>query len=383
MVERIRILMVGPFPKAPERVVGGVEAAAYAVACALSQHEAVENVLALYVGTDPPPGYVVNDKLRVEFVRVPFVSGDSLIRSWFAVRAIRKISAKFRPHIVHGQGIGRAGDIAVQIGPPAVVTVHGMVHVEARVTERNLVSGLKAIALDRVVEAVLAEAKVTISISAYDAEELGTLIKGQQVSIPNAVPDEFFDAQCGLEAKPIILFAGLFRERKNLLGLVNAFATVRNQVPAARLILAGPTHSEAYLEAVRLRIEELGLESSVELPGNLSTDELIDALISAKVLALFSTQETLPTIIAQAMAVGRPVVAADVGGVASMVADGETGFVVPSDDEDQLAARLVQLLTDHELASAFGARGSELAKARYTARSVAERTLDAYRLAMA
>ena len=136
MSERLRVLMIGPFPSDPDRIVGGVEAAAYAIAQALAQHEAVEKVMAVDMRTAPATSCLINNKLEAQFVQVPFIRGDALVRSWFAVRAVRKIVRDFCPHVVHAQGIGRPGDIAIQLGLPTVVTVHGMVHVEARVTEK-------------------------------------------------------------------------------------------------------------------------------------------------------------------------------------------------------------------------------------------------------
>jgi glycosyltransferase involved in cell wall biosynthesis len=360
---RLRILMFGPFPEDPDRVVGGVEAASWAIAQALSQSEAVEKVLAVYIGTRPIAGRVYSDKLESRFVQVPFINGDSLIRSWFAVQAVRKLVGEFKPHVVHGQGIGRAGDVMIQQGLPAVVTVHGMLHQEARVSGGSLVNRLKAASLERVAAAVLAKAQVVISISEYDAKELGPMIKGRRVSIPNAVPDAFFEANSPIPAEPVVVFAGLMRERKNVLGLVNAFIRVREAIPDAKLVIAGPTYDEAYRDLVLARVREAGIEGAVSFLGHVSSAELIAAVKSGAALALFSREETLPTIIAQAMAVGRPVVAADVGGIKDMVAEGETGFLVPSEDEAALADRLIEVLTDKDMAARFGARGPASADA--------------------
>lgn len=376
--------MVGPFPEDPDRVVGGVEAAAYAIARALSEHEDVEKVLAVDLRTSATPGRVYSDKLEARFAKVPFINGDALVRSWFAVNALRGIAKSFRPDVVHGQGIGRPGDIATQLGLPSVVTVHGMVHLEARVTEQNLFSRLKAAALDRVVESVLGKAKVVISISEYDGRELAGMIKGRRVAIPNAVPDIFFPKEPSPPSRePVVLFAGLMRERKNVLGLVNSFVEVRRAVPEARLVIAGPTHDQAYRDAVVSRVNEAGLAGAVEFLGHVTTERLVEALSEATVLALFSREETLPTIIAQAMAAGRPVVAAAVGGIGDMIVDGKTGYLVASEDEAALADRLIAVLRDPGLAESMGLAGAANAQERYTARSIAGRTIDAYRLAMA
>ena len=76
----------------------------------------------------------------------------------------------------------------------------------------------------------------------------------------------------------------------------------------------------------------LGLSDSVDIIGLVDNDRLRREIAAARAVVLFSREETAPTIIAQAMAAGKPVVATRVGGVAEMVSDGETGFVVDSGD---------------------------------------------------
>ncbi|MCD6289459.1 MAG: glycosyltransferase [Anaerolineae bacterium] len=102
----------------------------------------------------------------------------------------------------------------------------------------------------------------------------------------------------------------------------------------------------------------------------------------AEVVALASHQETAPVTIAEAMAVGRPVVATDVGGVAHMVTDDRTGFVVPRGDERALSDALITVLSDPSRARAMGAAGRVEAERRFRAARVAAQTLDVYRQVM-
>ena len=76
-------------------------------------------------------------------------------------------------------------------------------------------------------------------------------------------------------------------------------------------------------------------------------------------------------------------VAACVGGVSEMVSDGETGFLVDSEDEVALAERLLRLLEDEDLCLRMGWRGYELALQRFAADAVALRTVEAYRTVLA
>ncbi len=83
-------------------------------------------------------------------------------------------------------------------------------------------------------------------------------------------------------------------------------------------------------------------------------------------------------VIAQAMAASKPVVATPVGGVAEMVSDGETGFLVDVGDVNALANALLRLLRDPSLRARIGQSGHEFAVENYRADTVARRTYDVY-----
>jgi glycosyltransferase involved in cell wall biosynthesis len=80
----------------------------------------------------------------------------------------------------------------------------------------------------------------------------------------------------------------------------------------------------------------------------------------------------------EAMASGTPVVASRVGGLAEVVVDGETGFLVEPGDVEALRDRLASVLSDRRLAARLGDNARRLALDRFTWRRCAERCLAAY-----
>jgi glycosyltransferase involved in cell wall biosynthesis len=90
--------------------------------------------------------------------------------------------------------------------------------------------------------------------------------------------------------------------------------------------------------------------------------------------ALFSRTEGHPIVVLEAMATGLPVLATPVGGIPGILEDGETGFLVPSDDEEALRARLTALLASPERLREVGSRARAVALERYAA----ERMVDEY-----
>jgi glycosyltransferase involved in cell wall biosynthesis len=78
------------------------------------------------------------------------------------------------------------------------------------------------------------------------------------------------------------------------------------------------------------------------------------------------------------MLCSRPVVATRVSSIPEIVAEGETGLLVPPDDPDALGAALRRLLEDEELRRRFGEAGRERARAEFSVERMARRTLDVY-----
>lgn len=380
----LKVLMIGLYPLEPGTIHGGIESVTSGLVPALAAQDDIDNVVVLRFHH----GEASTDYRRAgPKVEVYYVRGQDRLRtitgSFLDVRKARKLVAELKPDIVHGQEIGCYGDIAVKCSPNSVVTVHGLPHVEIRLSARTKFRDkLRVKPIDAMVRRVLRRAKVVISISKYDTQELGRLIQGTPVSIANPTELEFFALAPPRTSEPRLLFAGVLSPRKNVVGLVNAFAQVRQAVPEARLIVAGPHPDPDYAQTIHDQVTSLALGDSVEIVGHLDNDRLRDEIATARAVVLFSRQETAPTIIAQAMAAGKPVVATRVGGVPEMVNDGESGFVVESEDETALAERMLTLLNDQDLCLRMGARANELARCRFNPEAVAKQTVEAYRIAL-
>ena len=112
--------------------------------------------------------------------------------------------------------------------------------------------------------------------------------------------------------------------------------------------------------------------------GIVPHDELERLYDASSVFVLPSRSEGFGIVAAEAMAHGRPVVACGVGGLAEVVADGETGILVPPRRPDLLRAALERLQRDPELRRRLGRAGRARAESRYSWDSVVARTIDVY-----
>jgi glycosyltransferase involved in cell wall biosynthesis len=357
----LNVLMIGPYPHSSGKIVGGVQSVVASLAPALADDELVAKlaVLSFHRGETRSRVEQIDEKLDVYHVRGQRRM-SVLTRSILSVLRARIVIARLRPDVVHGHGLGWSGDIAAQVSPSAVITVHGLIQKEARMAAAagGLRASMRVALVDRTVEAVLRRAAVVVSLSTYDAGELAGRVAGHHVIVPNPVGRPFVERYRPTASEPRLVFAGVMGPRKNVLGLLNAFALLHRNRPEARLSILGPTGDAAYAARVREHVVKLGLAEVVDFVGFVENDQLIAELQRARALVLFSQEETLPTIIAQAMALGKPVVASSVGGIPSMVAEGESGYLVAPGDERGLAERMDELIGKPELAAALvGSRG--------------------------
>jgi glycosyltransferase involved in cell wall biosynthesis len=155
--------------------------------------------------------------------------------------------------------------------------------------------------------------------------------------------------------------------------LVDAAALVRRHVPDAHFLILGEGELRATLER---QVKDLHLERHVLLPG-FRTD-VLSLLKAFDVFVMSSVTEGLGTSLLDAMAAARPIVATRAGGMPEVVADGETGLLVPIRDPDHLAAAIVQMLKDPALRSRFGQAGLDRVRAEFSVARMVDATVALY-----
>jgi alpha-maltose-1-phosphate synthase len=178
--------------------------------------------------------------------------------------------------------------------------------------------------------------------------------------------------------RPMVLFVGRITRQKGVPVLLRAAAQLD---PAAQLVLCAgqPDTSELAAEVTAL-VDGLREQRSgvVWLTGMLPRREVIQLLTHATAFACPSLYEPLGIVNLEAMACGTAVAASRVGGIPEVVADGETGLLVPPDDPAALAAALNTLAGDQDLAASMGARGRDRAVAEFGWARIAAQTAELY-----
>ena len=158
------------------------------------------------------------------------------------------------------------------------------------------------------------------------------------------------------EDHKVIGIVGRLVTLKGHLTLWQAVKEVQKTVPKVKVLVIGAGSDE---ELFRSQAKELGIEDSIIWQGPVEPERLPHYYHAIDVLAMPSRWEGFGLTAAEAMAAGKPVVGSDVPGLAEVVTDGKTGFLVPVEDSGQLADKLTMLLSDNSLAEKMGNAGLE------------------------
>jgi glycosyltransferase involved in cell wall biosynthesis len=159
-----------------------------------------------------------------------------------------------------------------------------------------------------------------------------------------------------------ILYAGVLIPGKGVHHLIRAFAHISEEFPGARLCLVGRPENKTYAQDLKTQVRALGLVEYVQFIDEVSQPDLARWMHAASVFVLPSVSEGLGRVLVEAMASSTPVIASNVGGIAELVENGTTGFLVPPADESALAERIRWILTHPDCAHAMGIRAHLFAK---------------------
>lgn len=169
----------------------------------------------------------------------------------------------------------------------------------------------------------------------------------------NGVPERHMRAP--LSGPPRVVFAGRLAPEKGVDRLLQVFARVREVVPDAVLDIFGDGPLRESLEALA---HALGVSPAVRFHGHLMREAMEFTCDHAWVQAVPSQwAEPFGNVTTEAMMRGTAVLASDVGGQRDIVVHEVTGFLLPPQDEDAWVRALVRLLSDRDLAEAYGAAG--------------------------
>jgi D-inositol-3-phosphate glycosyltransferase len=216
---------------------------------------------------------------------------------------------------------------------------------------------------DRLIAATPAEASQLIEYYGADAHKITVVPPGVDLSRFQPIPQVAAKQRVGIPGNDHnILFAGRIEPLKGIDTLLRAMSILQERHPAAIAntcvaIIGGDPWADtldgemARLQALRA---ELGIHDLVTFLGAKDQDVLPAYYAAADMVVMPSHYESFGMVALEAMAMGTPVIASEVGGLAHLIHHGRNGFHVPSRDPEALAARILQLLEQPALRRRLG-----------------------------
>jgi L-malate glycosyltransferase len=198
------------------------------------------------------------------------------------------------------------------------------------------------------------------------SEKVVTLYNGIELERISSVPlDWQLRERLGFAARDaIITSVANVRRVKGLDTFVKAALRVVNEFPNARFLIVGGENEADYAAELREEIHLKNLQRNVFLLG--LSENVIPILKASQVFCLLSRSEGFSSALLEAMACCLPCVATRAGGNAEAVVDGRTGFIVPPDDHEAAADRILQLLRDSQRRVTMGDAGYRRVASEFT-----------------
>lgn len=269
------------------------------------------------------------------------------------------------PELIHAQtpaAFSGAAWIAGQLERPLVLTVHDFLPPGAtlrlnRKICRRIITVCDAVRDDLCQRFGIPRAMISVIPSGVEC--------GQEKSLePILQPGKV----------PVIGTAGPLEPVKGIPYFLGAAARVLAAGRDVEFVVAGAGPEERNL---RRLARELGITAQVTFLSNLS--DFLPALEAMDIYCLPSLKQGLGTIMLEAMSLGRPVIATNVGGLFEVIRDGETGFLVPPADSAAFASRILELLDDPVLARRLGTAGRRVVEQDFDVIRMVQETTAIYR----
>jgi glycosyltransferase involved in cell wall biosynthesis/O-antigen/teichoic acid export membrane protein len=245
--------------------------------------------------------------------------------------------------------------------PPTVTVIHQLAREVWFAELPRVLALIGAWAEPRVLSLYRGTPVVTVSESTRaDLAELGV----EATVIPEGFTKPTVGRSIVAESSPLVLFVGRLARNKQPNHAVDAFRTIKAEMPAAKLAIVGRGPMEDEISR--------DLPAGAALLGHVPAEELGRLMSSADCVLVPSTREGWGLVVLEANSVGTPCVGYDVPGLRDSIVDGQTGILVPANDSRALGMAAVSLLTDPLLADEMSSAASAWAE-RFSWEEMADR----------
>jgi glycosyltransferase involved in cell wall biosynthesis len=315
---------------------------------------------------------------------------------------VRSITRRKKIHIIHGHSGYAASALITGVSARISCTpcVHSLYSPVEEAKDKRLSQFLWSRKLSKL---YFSQVDRVAAISENVARSLNGLVSSSKIIVvpPLIEVPEMNVSECRQNTRrqmgiatdePVVLYVGNLSRMKGLVVLIDAFSKIASRYPDLKLLIAlnmplsqyyYPVRSDVDTEAindVKRKIAQTHLGARIVIMGIVENIWGLMAACDLFVLPFLGSSgiADYPISLLEVMALGKPVIASEIGGVSALVDHGRNGLLVTPSDSDDLAQAITAMLADRRQMAEMGTRASETVGEYFGARTVVARMIQAY-----
>jgi glycosyltransferase involved in cell wall biosynthesis len=294
--------------------------------------------------------------------------------------ALRTAIEAARPDVVHAHWAYEFAWAALSSGVPHVITSHDSPFTIARYYKGFTLGGYRWLRAGMAWH-VLRHAKMVSTVSPYMVGEIQSLCRAAVQVVPNPVAEDVFGIprQDEVGHRRVLMVCNGWDARKNPQPALRAFADMSARIPEVELVMLGAGFGPGQ-EAQGWWAEQ-GLRGRAQFVGAVPHRQVLQWMARSELLLHPSLEESFGAVVAEAMAIGLPVVAGHASGAVPWVV-GDAGCLVDVRSASAIADALFGLLDDSARRTSLGEKARAAVRRRFSAADVIDQYLRLYALAM-
>ena len=310
------------------------------------------------------------DNYNVHVIReaIPFTSIgwaailnlDAILKFRNRIRLFEKKIQEIKPDIIHGHGTEDAYGLCASLSKtPSVISIQGVISDYLKTNPCNRFKHTSKTEIESVING-----KNFMCRTHYDKAFVKKYNKDANIfHMPEPINYCFFDVERN-EDYPRIINVGGYDERKGLDDFFQAVKVVASRYENLKIDIIG-SGSNKRKKFLKELCKNLDIEKYITWHGFLDSIEISRLHKKASIFVITSQNENSPNTLAEALCIGTPSIAYDVGGISSMFEDGKSGFLIPKGNIKMLSEKMLLLLKDKDLRNSFSKESIEFSKSNY------------------
>ena len=375
----MRILMCVPgLPVNIEKIKGGVHSATINLLKGFIELPVEIRVVVFSREVFKKSTYIYSNNINIVYFNEGLFSYHSLNYITTGPFIIKKQIKEFKPDIIHYQE-GNSFMLTRLLGVnrlPIIQTIHGMSLEEAK--RKNKIKDKLIWYFNGFIQNIMTPENI-IHLSEFSKKRHKKIKIKNEIIIPNAIKEECFNVKTNKQTSNNLIYIGIIDNNKNLFYLIETLNKLNKLNYRYTLEIIGGFNNEKYKKKVIDFIIAKELSDQITFHNWLTQSSTREVLAKSDILIVCSKHESLPMVIAEAMAAGKAILASSVGGIPEMIEDKVNGYLYDLTTPQKLIEYLIELHNNSKELFKMGEKGKELAIKKYECKIVANKTFDFYK----